>query len=102
MSFPYHTTDLIAGSQVNYTDRVKLGSFPNVATAVGGSAGAAVTKAVTFGEPIAVPYSVQVTANQDAVCFVTNKTANGFTVNLTPRLAASTLTAGTVDIIVFG
>ena len=102
MGFPYHTVVLMNGSAVNNNDRIVFGNFPNVATVAGASAGAAVVTAVTFQEAIKGPYSVEATANQDAVCFVTNKTPNGFTLTINPRLAANQLAAGTVDLTVVG
>ena len=45
-------------------------------------------------------FSVEAMPSQDATCWITNKTQTGFTVNLAPRLAASSLAAGTVDIMI--
>lgn len=102
MALELHTVELIPGTNPGMKDRVRLGFFPGIATTIGGGAGQSVTLTVnaTLIPGLSLPpaYNVHVTPNQDAVCFVTNKTASGFTVTLNPRLAANTLAAGTVDI----
>jgi len=80
-------------------DRVILLVKKGLANAAGGSAGAAVTIAVT-GLELPASYTVQVTPSQDATAWITSRTQAGFTVNLAPRLAANTLAAGTVDVVV--
>jgi hypothetical protein len=97
-----HTLEVLDGSSMQQNDCILFGNFPDVATVAGSGAGAAVTKAFAFSKPIKASYTVQVTANQDAVPYVTSKTTTGFTVTLNPRLAANTLAAGTVDIVVKG
>ena|ERR1017187_7511 len=70
-----------------------------VANAAGGSAGAAVSTAVTFTTPLPTAnYLVTATPNQDGVCYVTSKLTTGFTLVINPRLAANTLAAGTIDV----
>lgn len=72
-----------------------------VANVIGGGAGLSVVTAVTFADPMMdTTYGVQVTPNQDAVAFVSGKTATGFNVTLYPRLAANTLAVGTFDVLV--
>jgi hypothetical protein len=75
------------------------GSTRSAATLTGGTGGAgtSVEVAVT-GLELPETYTVNVTPDQDAVCNVTDKTQDGFTITLYPRLAASTLVAGTVDV----
>lgn len=106
MSLDVHSVSLLGGSSVSMNDRLRVGLYPNVATAAGGGAGAAVTLTVNAtlipGLSLPANYEVHVTPNQDAVAYVTAKTAEGFTVTLNPRLAANTLAAGTVDILVIG
>jgi hypothetical protein len=82
-----------------FSDRVLAGQILGVANAAGGGAGAAVATAVVASE-LPAAYQVIVTASQDATAFVTSKTATGFTVTLTPRLAATTLAAGTFDCLI--
>lgn len=102
MSYDLHTVSIIPGCTPQRLDRVRLGFFPGVATPAGGGAGQSVSVTVnaTLFPGLSLPstYNVHVTPNQDAVPFVTNKTASGFTVTLNPRLAANTLAAGTIDI----
>lgn len=62
-----------------------------------GGAGTSVEVAVA-GLELPEVYTVNVTPNQDAVCNVTDKTQDGFTLTLYPRLATDTLVAGTADI----
>lgn len=101
MGLPIHTVDVAPGSSpLAQPDRVLIALLEDVATAAGGSAGAAVVTAIS-GLTLPAKYVVQVTPNQDAVPFVSGKTQNGFNVTLNPRLAANTLAAGTVDIAIF-
>jgi hypothetical protein len=77
---------------------------PNVANAAGAGEGAAVTTAVAFvdqyGNGTLPPeYSVIATPNQACFVSVSNKTASGFSVTLTP-LSGATLAAGEFDLIV--
>ena len=77
---------------------------PGVANAAGGGEGAAVTTAITFEDQygngtLPAEYSVIATPNQACMVSVTNKTASGFDVVLTP-LAGATLAAGEFDLIV--
>lgn len=99
MAKDLHTVSLVPGTNITNEDRLTVGAIPQRSHAAGGSAGAAVTIAVT-GLELPPTYAVQCTPSQDATCWVTARTATGFTVNVAPRLAASTLAAGTVDIII--
>lgn len=80
-------------------DRLVLVLKKGVANAAGSGAGASVTVALT-GLRLPAKYTVFVTPDQDATHWITGRSATGFTVNLSPRLAASTLAAGTLDILV--
>ena len=100
MAIDIHTVTLLANTALARLDRVLLGVQANVANAAGASAGAAVTTAVTFAGGLPATYSVVATPNQDATSYVTAKTQAGFSVVLSPRLAASTLAAGTFDVVV--
>lgn len=97
MSLDIHSISFLDGGAPVRTDRVIAAFYPGVATPAGSGAGASV--AVPFVLNVSTAYSVQVTPSQDAVPFVT-KTATGFTVTLNPRLAANTLPAGTIDVVV--
>lgn len=83
-------------------DRKLFASIPMQDTPAGGNPGAEVILDITSLEDMPVSYSVVAMPDQDAVCFATNKTATGFTLNINPRLASETLVAGTVDILIFG
>lgn len=104
MSQQIHTVEVPddAGSGMSRRDRVLLGNL-QVANAAGGGAGQAVTVAVAV-KNLPAKYSVLVNPGQDATWFVTqaSKNAAGFTVTLYPRLAANTLAAGTIDVMIFG
>ena len=93
-----HTVGVKVGSDQAKQDVfivAKKAAIPNV---IGGAPGASVTTAVAFID-LPATYGVAVTPNQDAVCYVTNKTAAGFNVVMNPRLAANTLAAGTFDVL---
>lgn len=99
MPVPKHIIQDHGGS--GQGDIIRMAMKIAVANVIGAGAGLSVVTAVTL--PDAMPdtnYSVQVTPNQDAVAFVTAKTRTGFNVTLFPRLAASTLAAGTFDVLV--
>jgi len=80
-------------------DRLILLMKKQLAHAAGGSAGAAVTVVLT-GLSLPASYCVNVTPSQDATTWVSGRSQNGFTINIAPRLAASTLAAGAVDVTV--
>lgn len=57
---------------------------------------------LSIAQTLPATYSVQIgDLGQDAIGYVTNRTQAGFTLNINPRLAASTLVAGTVDLTIF-
>lgn len=87
-------------AQTDNLDRSTFGQKLSVANAAGGGAGLNVATVVTFTEPLPASYQVVVGTSQDCVAYVTARTTFGFTVNLTPRLAASTLASGTFDVTV--
>ena len=99
MSKIFHAIELKKGSQNANNDGIVMGIQPNIANAAGGAAGAAVVTAVAFAN-LPANYAVNVTPGQDATAFVSGKTASGFNVTLTPRLATNTLAAGTFDVTV--
>ncbi len=96
----HHTIERPIGDMPARYDRTILGVQEGVANAAGGSAGAAVTVAVSFGNELPPSYVVVVNPGQDATWYVSAKTSNGFSVTLTPRLATNTLAAGTFDVLV--
>lgn len=96
-----HTVETIDPTVTANADKVLLG-FQTVANLIGGGAGQAVVTAVAFSGGLPATYNVLVTPSQDAVAFVSAKTATGFNVTLNPRLAANTLAVGTFDVAVFG
>lgn len=100
MAYETHIIERAGGSDAPaFQDRHVIGVQCDVPNLIGGGAGQTVTTAVTFvGLP--AKYSVHVTPNQDATVYVTTKTATGFNVVLAPRLAVSTLAAGTFDVYV--
>ena len=102
MSLVIHTVAMFeGGANTLRSDRLLMGVLKGVTYAAGSGAGASVTVAVSSlkGLP-ATGYVVQVSPDQDCTWFVT-KTATGFTVTLTPRLAANVLASGALDILVF-
>jgi hypothetical protein len=73
-----------------------------VAHVIGAGAGLSVATPVTTVKELPPNYTVVPVMEQDATCWITAKTAAGFTLNIAPRLAATTLAAGTVDVFIFG
>lgn len=98
MPTPRHTVESPDGGD-GYANKDKIVSAIglNVANAAGGGAGVSVTVAVTGLKNLPAKYIVTVNPKQDATWWVTAQTSTGFTINLSPRLAASTLASGTVD-----
>lgn len=81
---------------------LRVALMKGITNAVAGGAGQSVATAVTFGAAMPdTTYVPVVNPNQDATWWISAKTINGFTVNMTARLAASTLAAGTFDVAVF-
>lgn len=99
MAIVKHDIAVLDGSNPMFTDRAIVGVMTGVANA-SGTAGATVATVVTFLEPLPAGYVAMVQPNQDAVAYISARTTNGFTVNLTPRLAANALAAGTFDLLV--
>lgn len=102
MSLELHTVEVIADSQTAQADRLLVGQKVAIANVAGASAGAAVTVAVAFKDALPASYGVYVNPGQDATWYVSGKTAQGFNVTLSPRLAANTLAAGAIDVLVVG
>lgn len=98
MTFPVHTVQVKKGSDLSRVDQIDLYLKKQIANAAGSSAGAAV--AVAVAAPLPAKYAVFVSPSQDATWWITNRTQAGFTINLAPRLAANTLAAGTLDLMV--
>jgi hypothetical protein len=101
MAVVKHSTAVLDGSNGTFTDRTIIGLQLAVANASGG-AGVAVTTVVTFPEPLPPTYTVVIQAYQDCTSYVTTKTTFGFSVVLTPRLAANSLASGTFDVMIVG
>lgn len=98
MSLDLHTVAINSGSDaLAQADRVGLAKL-TVANAAGGGAGQAVTVAVALTLPAS--YVVHATPSQDATCWISARTQAGFTLNIAPRLAASTLAIGAVDLLI--
>jgi hypothetical protein len=94
-----HAIEFLNGGVPSNPDRLKA-AILTVANAAGSGAGAAVTVAVAFAEPMPAAYQVFCDAGQDVVCYASAKTVNGFTLNINPRLAANTVAAGNVNLLV--
>lgn len=99
MAFDLHTIEIKSGTTMpTQSDRLVNGMLTDAVNAAGGGAGLAVVTAVVLTLP--AKYNVQVTPNQDATAFVSGKTTSGFNVTITPRLATTTLGAGTFDLLI--
>jgi hypothetical protein len=82
-----------------FSDRVFVGQQLGIANAVGSGAGATVSTVVTFPEELPSVFTAIVQPSQAAVWWISAKTAFGFTVNIAPLLPATTLAAGTFDVV---
>lgn len=83
-----------------FTDKVLMAQQLDIATAAGGGAGQTVATVVTFPEALPAGYQVVVSPKLAVVWWITARTTFGFTVNIAPLLAATTLGASTVDVLV--
>lgn len=102
MPFDLHTLEVPDGGYgFSQKGRALVASGIGVANAAGGGAGAAVTVVVSGLKGLPSNFGVLVNPGQDATWFVSSKTSTGFTITLTPRLAANTLASGTVDWFLF-
>lgn len=100
MSKDLHTLDVLNGSSLAKQDRIVAGIQAGIPNVIGAGAGLAVVVPVAFAG-LPANYCVAVNPGQDATWYITNKTANGFNVNLLPRIATNTLAVGAIDVIVF-
>jgi hypothetical protein len=82
------------------SDQILFGQQLGIVTAAGGGAGQTVSTVVTFPEVLPANYQVIVSAQLAVVWWITARTAFGFTVNIAPLLAATTLGASSVDVLV--
>jgi hypothetical protein len=86
---------------MGFQSPVMVGAMFGVQNAAGGGAGQPVTVTINTLKNLPANYGVLVNPGQDATWFVSGKSATGFSVTLTPRLATSTLAAGTIDIFLY-
>lgn len=87
-----------SSSQLAQDDRLLIVLQKQIANGVGSGAGAALAIPVSVRLPAS--YAVFVTPDQDATNWISNRSQSGFTINLAPRLAGSTLAAGKLDLLV--
>lgn len=101
--FHLHTLEVPDGAfGFNQKGRALMGCGLSLANAAGSGAGLPVSIMVTGIKGLPVNFCVLVNPGQDATWFVSNKTATGFMITLTPRLAANTLAAGVIDWLLVG
>lgn len=100
MSLDLHTIAVADGSVLASNDRIAIGVQNGLANAAG-AAGVTVSVAVVFAN-LPPNYTPVVNPGQGCGWSVTNKTANGFTVNLIPFVSTASIAAGTFDVAVFG
>lgn len=101
MAVAKHRTSVLDSATVSaFQDKIVVGQQLSVTSAVGGGAGQTVSTVITFTEPLPAAYQVLVEPKQAAVWWISAKTAFGFTVNTAPLLAATTLSASTIDVTV--
>lgn len=101
MAVAKHRTSVLDSSTVSaFQDKIIVGQQLGVANVIGGGAGQTVSTLVTFTEPLPANYAVLVQPGQAAVWWISAKTTFGFTVNLAPLLAGTTLPVGAFDVVV--
>jgi hypothetical protein len=103
MPLDFHTTELADGSTPTArTDRIIVAHLPQVPNVAGGSAGAAVTVAIS-GLTLPAAYAVHVTPGSAVIASVlqSSKTNSGFSIVLTPLSSSATVAAGAIDVTVF-
>jgi hypothetical protein len=101
MPIDMHTVQVTDGSSpTSFSDRLQVAYLPGVATP-SAAEGASATVTVS-GLILPAVYGVQATPSQPAIVSVSAKTFSGFTLTLTPVSSTETLSAGSVDIVVFG
>jgi hypothetical protein len=101
MAIAKHRMSVLDGSSAAFTDKLIIGTLIGVANLIGGGAGQNVATVVAFAEPLPASFGVIISPRQDAVGFISAITTSGFTVNISPRLAANTLAAGTFDVLIY-
>jgi hypothetical protein len=100
MALDVHDVSILRGSSpLAAPDRLSVLLQKQIANAAGSAAGAAVQIPIT-GLELPASYAVFVSTSQDATYYISGRTQSGFTINLSPRLAASTLVVGTLDLLV--
>lgn len=97
MGIAYHTLYAPDGVGLNLFDRAIVGTVTAIYPSVG--AGSLSSVAVSWTEPVITPYALVMSPIEDCTYYFTNKTALGCTLNVLPRLAANTLSGGSVEII---
>jgi hypothetical protein len=103
MALDKRVTSVIDGSSPQaFTDRTWLGVQAGIANPAGAGPGDSVSVVVTFAEPLPPNFGVWVQPRQIATSFISDVTAFGFTVTLTPASASVTLAASTFDVMLLG
>lgn|SRR5487761_1936274 len=103
MGFPIHTIVIPAGMD-GYSEGawIKQGLMLAVPYVAGVGGGAIVSTPIAFAATADMPanYGVFVEVGADVTAYISAKTAAGFTLNIEPRLSASTVAAGTANILI--
>ncbi len=99
MGVAYHTFVSPDGAGLNLFGHAVLGTVTAVYGA-GVSTGAAVTVAMTWGEPVVTSYTLLMSPIEDCTHFFTSKTTTGAVLNVNSRLATGTLTGGSVEVLI--
>lgn len=97
MGISYHSLYAADGTTLNVADRAYFGTL--TATYPAAAVGVVSTLAVTWTEPVPMPYTAVMSPVEDSTYFITAKTTLGFTLNVAPRTALLTLAGGTVEIL---
>ena len=94
-----HNIGVIGGSGPSLSDQIIIAKL-QVTVAADSTPGEANVTAVAFSESIPTPYNVIVTGPEDTTHWVADKTAAGFNLHVSPRLAANQIAGGAYDVTV--
>lgn len=98
MGLSYSSAYIPDGLGLNRSDAIIIGTVS--ATYASAGAGVASTVAVAWTEPVPTTYCAVMSPVEDCTYYLTSKTTLGFTLNVLPRLAASSLAGGTVRLMI--
>lgn len=98
MGIAYHTLYAVDGQTLNVADRAFFGTVTAVYASA--TAGLVSTVAVTWTEPVMLPYCAIMSPIEQCQYSITSRTTTGFTLNVYPGTALLALAGGSVEILI--